>query len=90
MAAEIPAPTRGASMYTHRRSRRPDATAGPNWRAGLTEPPVARTEQDDGRADQEVLQRAGLITSTRHANMAIHQITRLGTGLLATSLDNPR
>ncbi|MFI6921809.1 helix-turn-helix domain-containing protein [Nonomuraea spiralis] len=33
-------------------------------------------------AHAQVLQRAGLITSTRHANMVIHQITRLGVGLL--------
>ncbi|MFB9209163.1 helix-turn-helix domain-containing protein [Nonomuraea spiralis] len=33
-------------------------------------------------AHAQVLQRAGLVTSTRHANMVIHQITRLGVGLL--------
>ncbi|MEV3986921.1 helix-turn-helix domain-containing protein [Nonomuraea sp. NPDC049758] len=33
-------------------------------------------------AHAQVLQRAGLITSTRHANMVIHQITRLGVDLL--------
>ncbi|MFF0869724.1 ArsR/SmtB family transcription factor [Nonomuraea sp. NPDC003560] len=30
----------------------------------------------------QVLQRAGLITSTRHANMVIHQLTRLGGDLI--------
>ncbi|MFB4290350.1 helix-turn-helix domain-containing protein [Nonomuraea sp. ATR24] len=33
-------------------------------------------------AHAQVLQRAGLITSTRHANMVIHQLTRLGGDLI--------
>lgn len=33
-------------------------------------------------AHAQVLHRAGLITSTRHTNMVIHQITRLGTDLI--------
>ncbi|RSM95323.1 transcriptional regulator [Nonomuraea sp. WAC 01424] len=33
-------------------------------------------------AHAQVLQRAGLVTSTRHANMVIHQITRLGNDLI--------
>ncbi|MET8340777.1 winged helix-turn-helix domain-containing protein [Streptosporangium canum] len=32
-------------------------------------------------AHAQVLRRAGLITSTRHANMVIHQVTHLGTDL---------
>ncbi|NUR93032.1 MAG: helix-turn-helix transcriptional regulator [Nonomuraea sp.] len=53
---------------------------------GCTTSELARrtgTSLSSASAHAQVLHRAGLITSTRHANMVIHQLTGLGAGLLA-------
>lgn len=52
---------------------------------GCTTSELARrtgTSLSTASAHAQVLHRSGLITSTRHTNMVIHQITRLGTGLI--------
>ncbi|MFD8559240.1 ArsR family transcriptional regulator [Streptosporangium canum] len=52
---------------------------------GCTTSELARrtgTLLSSASAHAQVLHRTGLITSTRHANMVIHQITRLGTDLI--------
>ncbi|YCK37140.1 ArsR/SmtB family transcription factor [Actinomadura sp. ATCC 39365] len=54
---------------------------------GCTTSELARrtgTSLSSASAHAQVLHRAGLIASTRHANMVIHQVTRLGAGLLGT------
>ncbi|MGP3916409.1 MarR family transcriptional regulator [Nonomuraea sp. 10N515B] len=53
--------------------------------AGCTTSELARrtgTSLSSASAHAQVLHRTGLITSTRHANMVIHQLTRLGTDLI--------
>ncbi|MFI6177899.1 ArsR/SmtB family transcription factor [Nonomuraea sp. NPDC051191] len=52
---------------------------------GCTTSELARrtgTSLSSASAHAQVLHRAGLIASTRHANMVIHQLTHLGAGLL--------
>ncbi|MDP4512075.1 ArsR/SmtB family transcription factor [Nonomuraea turcica] len=52
---------------------------------GCTTSELARrtgTSLSSASAHAQVLHRTGLITSTRHANMVIHQITRLGSDLI--------
>ncbi len=52
---------------------------------GCTTSELARrtgTSLSSASAHAQVLHRTGLITSTRHANMVIHQITRLGAELI--------
>ncbi|MFI6924680.1 ArsR/SmtB family transcription factor [Nonomuraea spiralis] len=53
---------------------------------GCTTSELARrtgTSLSSASAHAQVLRRTGLITSTRHANMVIHQVSRLGATLLA-------
>ncbi|MCG5212845.1 winged helix-turn-helix domain-containing protein [Streptosporangium sp. KLBMP 9127] len=53
--------------------------------AGCTTSELARrtgTSLSSASAHAQILHRVGLITSTRHGNMVIHQITRLGTDLI--------
>jgi hypothetical protein len=46
VAAASAAPTKGASTYTHRKSKRPEARAGPNWRVGVASRDSARPAED--------------------------------------------